>query len=40
MSSGAVHTTAKIVLGELEGLSLPREPDSAYGYRELAPQRR
>ena len=30
-----VHTTAELVIGELEGVEFRREPDAATGYREL-----
>ncbi len=35
-----VYTTAEIVVGELDGVEFAREPDSTFGYRELAPRRR
>ena len=40
MDGTRIYTTAEIVLGELEGVSFAREPDSTYGYRELVPRPR
>ncbi len=39
MDGSLVYTTAEIVIGELQGVEFAREPDSTYGYRELAPRR-
>lgn len=36
LADGArIHTTAEVVLAELEGLAFERHPDPATGYREL-----
>ena len=40
LSGTILYTTAEIVLGEPEGVEFAREPDSTYGYRELAPRPR
>lgn len=40
MEGTRVYTTAEIVLGELDEVTFAREPDSTYGYRELAPRAR
>ncbi len=40
MDGSLVYTTAEIVVGELGGVEFAREPDSTFGYRELAPRRR
>lgn len=40
MPGTIVYTTAEIVLGELDGVEFAREPDSTYGYQELAPRPR
>ena len=40
MEGTTIYTTAEIVLGELTDVTFSREPDSTYGYRELAPMPR
>ena len=40
MDGTRIYTTAEIVLGELADVTFAREPDSTYGYRELAPRPR
>lgn len=37
--SCVIHTTAELVIGELEGLAFLREPDAATGYNELSVRR-
>ncbi len=40
LSDGCVvHTTAELVIGELEGLAFLREPDQGTGYNELSAKR-
>lgn len=40
MEGTTIYTTAEIVLGELDEVEFAREPDSTYGYQELAPRPR
>ncbi len=40
MPGSIVYTTAEIVIGELEDVTFAREPNSTFGYQELAPRTR
>lgn len=40
MTGSLIYTTAEIVLAELPDITLAREPDSTFGYRELVPKPR